>query len=147
RTPPVPGRAGCVTILGSVPAAAAVAASAPSAAAAVAAATAPAASTPLLWPGPVDGQGWAVHPLAPEGGDGGPGRPATAYLDEAEPLGPAGVAVHDDLRGLDGAVGPEQLLQIAVGNAVGQVAHVQFPAHGGPPGKAAGGGTTNCWPA
>src|SRR5262249_6840913 len=93
---------------------------------------APAAAVTSLGPGPglVDRQAAALDLGAVEGGDGRLGLLVAAHLAEAEPLGPAGVAVHDHLRRLDGAVRPEQLLQRAVGDAVGQVADVQLLAHG-----------------
>src|SRR5262249_54760815 len=65
-----------------------------------------AAAAPAALPGPrrVDGQGPTVHLLAVEGGDGGLGLRVAAHFDEAEPLGTAGVPVHEDLRRLHRAV-------------------------------------------
>src|SRR5262249_26525512 len=113
----------------------------PATAAAVAApATAAGAAAPAaplgLGLGLVDRQAAAVHLLAVERLDGRLGLLVAVHLDETEPLGPARVPVHDDLGGLHGAVRLEQLQQVAVGHAVGQVAHVQLLAHGGPPEKA-----------
>ena len=56
-----------------------------------------------------------------------------AHLDEAEALGAAGVAVHHDLGGGDGAELRERLLQIFVAHAVGEIADVEFVAHGRAP--------------
>src|SRR5437016_2370017 len=87
----------------------------PPAAAAVTALAAPAAAAPVLAGlGLVDRQGTAPHLLAAQGGDGGLGLLVTAHLHEAEPLGAAGVPVHDDLGRLHRAVLPEHLLQHAV---------------------------------
>src|SRR5262249_51281338 len=117
--------------------AAVAAAAAPTAAiaapAAAAAAVAAPAAAALLGTGLVHREGPALVLQAVEGGDGRLGLGVVAHLDKAEPLGPAGVAVHDHLRRLDGPVLPEQLLQVAVGHAVGQVAYVQLLAHEGPP--------------
>src|SRR5262249_30276074 len=57
------------------------------------------------------------------------------HLHEAEPLGTAGVAVHDHLGRLHGAVRLKQALQVTVGHPVSQVADVQLLAHEGPPEK------------
>src|SRR5205085_2314363 len=53
--------------------------------------------------------------------------------DKAEAFRAAGVAVHDDLRGLNGAERSEQVLQIAVGHAIGEITDVQLLGHKGPP--------------
>src|SRR5207248_4108812 len=98
--------------------------------AAVAAPAAAAAAAPVgLGPGLVDRQGPPLDLLAVQRGDGGLGLLVGGHLDEAEPLGPARVAVDDHLRRLHTAVRPEHLLQITVADAVGQVAHVQLLAH------------------
>src|SRR5262245_40146406 len=107
------------------PAAAAAVAAAAATAAAVAAAAATTAAA-FLRTRFVDGQRPAVDLIAVHRLDGGLSLGVAAHLDEAEPLGTAGVAVHDHLRRLHGAVGLEHLLQIAVTDTVGQVAHVQF---------------------
>src|SRR5262249_45523913 len=111
-----------------------VAPAAPSVTAAPAGAAAP---TAPVFPGLglVDRQPAAVHLLVAEPLDGRLGLLVAAHLDEAEALGAAGVPVHDDLGRLHRAELPEQLLQRAVGRAVGEVADVQLLAHGGPPGK------------
>src|SRR4051794_36068532 len=85
------------------------AAATPAAATAAAAPVAPPAATAapaavLTGLGLVDRQRAAVHLLAVHGLDGGLGFLVGAHLDEAEPLGAAGVAVHDDLRRLHRAV-------------------------------------------
>src|SRR5689334_23487100 len=95
-------------------------------AAAVPAAPAAPAAAVLARPGIVDGEAAAADHLAVEGGDGGLGLLVAAHLDEAEPLRPARVTVHDDLRRLHRAVRREHLLQRAVGHVVGQVADVQL---------------------
>src|SRR5262249_21390394 len=89
-----------------------------------------AAATASLWLGLVDGQGAAVHLLAVEGGDGGLGLLVRLHLDEGEALGLPRVTVRDDLGRLHPAVLPEQLLQVAGGDGVGQVADIKlFPHH------------------
>src|SRR5262249_17273345 len=50
-----------------------------------------------------------------------------------EAFGPACVAVHDHLGRLDRAERGEHFFEVTAGHAVGQVAHVQLLAHGGPP--------------
>ena len=55
------------------------------------------------------------HPAAPPCPV--PARPA------ASPLGVPGVAVLDELKGLDGAKGTQQLAALLVGEVVGQAAH------------------------
>src|SRR5262249_53336332 len=105
----------------------AAAADAP-AAPAVAAAAAPAAAVlPRL--GLVDGQLPPLHLLAAQRRNGRLGLLVGAHLHETEPLGPAGVAVHDDLGRLHPAERLEHLLQVAVRHAVSQVPDVQLPAH------------------
>src|SRR5262249_30884964 len=136
--PPASDGGAALTRLVTAPAATAVAA--PTAAAATAAAattavaapTAAAAATAAVFArlGFVDGQRAAVNFLAVHGLDGCLGLLVGAHLDEAEPLGAAGVAVHDDLGRLHRAVRLEHRLQVAVADAVGQVAHVQLLAHG-----------------
>ena len=49
-----------------------------------------------------------------------------AHLDESEPLGAAGLAVHNDFRALDLAVRREQLLAAVARQAVTQVSDIQF---------------------
>src|SRR5205085_967578 len=108
---------------GSIPTApaAAVAATATAAAAVAAAPRTPTAAAAVLpGLGLVDGQGPAADDLAVEGGDGGLGLLVAAHLHEAEPLGPAGLAIHDHLGRLHGAVGSEQLLQGGVRRVVAQ---------------------------
>src|SRR5688572_2519824 len=81
-------------------------------AAAAEAAPAAAAAAVLAGPGLVDGQGPAVGLLAVEGGDGRLRLLVGLHLHEAEALGAAGVAVHDDLGRLHRAVGLEQLREV-----------------------------------
>src|SRR4051794_5349327 len=95
--------------------------------AAVASASAAAPVLPGL--GLVDGQAAAPHLLAAESRDGGLGLRVAAHLHEAEPLGAAGVPVHDDLGRLHRAVLREHLLQHAVGGVIGEVPDVQLLAH------------------
>src|SRR5438105_2271519 len=94
------------------------AATAPAATAAIATATAATAAV-LFGLGLIDRRGAAVHLFAVHRGDGGLRLLVAAHLDEAEALGPARVAVHDDLRRLDRAVRREHLFQRTVGHAVG----------------------------
>src|SRR5262249_22114058 len=109
------------------------AAAAPTAAAPAAAKPAPAAAAAFLGPGFVHRQRTAFHFLAVESLDRGLRLLIIAHFHEPEPLRPTGVAVHDDLGRLHGPVRFEHLLQVTVGNRVGQVTHVQLLAHGGPP--------------
>jgi len=111
---------------------AAVAALAATTTAAVAAATA-AAATILARSRFIDGQRPSVEVLAVQGGDGRLRLLVVVHFDKAEPLGAAGVPVHDDLGGLDRAVRCEEVLEIAVGSAIRQVADIQLLAHFGPP--------------
>src|SRR5262245_7412122 len=99
------------------------------AAAAVTTTAAPAAAAFGLGAGLVDCQRAAVLFFAVEGRDRRLGFLVAAHLDEAEAFGTAGVAVHDHLRRLHGAVSCEHLLQITIVDTVGQVAHVQLLAH------------------
>src|SRR5262245_9483803 len=94
-----------------------------------AAAAAATAAALRLGAGLVDGQVPAVDRGEVEAVDRRLGLGVTAHLDEAEPLGTSGVAVHDHLRRGDGAVGREDLLQPAVGHGVREVPDVQFLAH------------------
>jgi hypothetical protein len=96
-------------------ASASIAASPPAAAAAAAAVAAPATAAAAaaafgLGTGLVDGEGPAIDFLAIEGGNGGLGLGVRVHLDEAEPLGATGVAVHDDLSRLHCTVRLEELL-------------------------------------
>src|SRR4051812_20397106 len=111
---PHPVRLVATVAVAAASAAAAAAAAGAAASAAVAAASAAAA---LPWLGLVDGQAASARLLAVEAGDGGLRLRVGAHLDEAEALGAAGVAVHDDLRRLHGAEGAEQLLQFTVRHA------------------------------
>src|SRR5262249_6996976 len=58
----------------------------------------PTSAAAFLGPGLVDGEDPTAHLLAVHAGDGGLGLGVAAHLDEAEPLGPPRVAVHDHLR-------------------------------------------------
>src|ERR1700686_4747839 len=100
-------RAGLHCFISIAPAAAAPAAAPPAPAAAPPAA--PAAAV-FAGTGFIDCQGAAVDLLAAEGRDGRLRLGVAAHLDEAESLGSAGVAVHDHLGGLHGAVRLEPLL-------------------------------------
>ena len=83
----------------------------------------------------VDDDGTAADRLAVQAVDGCLGFGIRAHLDEAEALRAAGFAVHHDLGGLDRAELGESSVQFFVANAVGQVAHVEFVAHGRAPFK------------
>src|SRR5271165_2324417 len=96
-----------VVDLGSIPSPATTATTVPTAATAL-----PAAFLARL--GFVDGQRSAVMLLAVERLNGGLGFLVAAHLDEAEPLGAAGVAILDDLGRHDRAVLPKQLRQVTV---------------------------------
>ncbi len=71
--------------------------------------------------------------MAVEGVDGRLGLFAAVHLDETETARAVGVAVLDDLRRANGAVGREQVLEIVVVKTVRQVADVQLLGHAGPP--------------
>src|SRR5205807_7414198 len=111
------------------------------------------AATAAVLPGLglIDRQAAAVHLFAVHRGDGGLRLLVGAHFDEAKALGTAGVAVHDDLGGLDRAVRREHLFEVAVGHAVGQVPDVQLPAHPAPLqllwGDLTGSGKPRCEPA
>src|SRR5579884_251562 len=92
-----------------------------------------AAPSVLTRSGLVDGEVAAIHIFAVEGGNGGLRLLVAAHFDESEALGSTRVPVHDDLGRLHIPVRLEQLLQITVVYAVGQIAHVQLFAHAGPP--------------
>src|SRR5207237_521668 len=81
--------------------------------AAPAKAAAATAAAALLGPGLIDRQRPAVNFLAIHRGDGRLGFLVGAHFDEAKALGTAGVAVHDDLGGLDRAVRREHLFEVA----------------------------------
>src|SRR6185369_12430712 len=88
---------------------------------AVAAATA----AVLLRLGLVDAEGAAVVLAAVEGAHRLLGV-AVGHLDEAEALRGAGVAIGDDARGVDAAVGLEEGAEGAVVHGIGQIADVEF---------------------
>src|SRR5262249_18519040 len=122
-------RNGASSDLGSIPVApAATTAVAATPTAPVAAAAASSAAI-LLRLGLIDGPASAPDHLAGQPGDGGLGLGVAAQFDEAEPLGPAGGAVHDHLGGLHRPEGGEHLLQGGVRGFVAQVAHVQLLTH------------------
>ena len=103
--------------------------------AALAAPSAAVAAAPsvLTRPGLVDGEVAAVHVFAVKCLDGGLRLLVASHLNEAEALGTARVPVHDDLSRLHCPMRLEQLPQITVVYAVGQIAHVQLFAQAGPP--------------
>src|SRR6516164_2898083 len=113
----------------------AIAAAAPATAVAASTATraTSATATVLAWLGLVDGDAAAIDLFAVHCRDGGLGLLVGFHFHEAEPFGPTGVAVHDDLGRLDCAIRREHLFERAVRYAVGQVANVQLPAHVGLP--------------
>src|SRR5262245_51291942 len=82
-------------------------------------------------PSLVDGQPAAFNLLLVQGGDGCLRLLVTAHLDKAEAFRAACRPVRNDLGRLDRAVRLEHVLQIAVGNAVGQISDVQLLAHFG----------------
>src|SRR5262249_8587282 len=71
----------------------------------------------------------AARVLTVERGDGGLRCLLGLHLHEAEPLGPAGVAIHDHLRGLHRAVRLEHPRQVSVSHPVAEVADAHFPTH------------------
>src|SRR5438552_1983480 len=81
----------------------------------------------------IHGETASLDLLAVEGGDGGLGFLVAAHFHEPEPLGSAGVAVHNDLGRLHGPVRREHLFERTVRNPVGKVPHVQLLAHLGLP--------------
>jgi hypothetical protein len=93
----------------------------------------PAAATVCLSSAFVNGERTPVDFLAVQGGNGCLGLLTTSHLDEAETFRPARVPVHDDLGRLNRSVRVKQVLQIAVGHAIRQVADVQRFSHNGPP--------------
>src|SRR5262249_44367541 len=94
-----------------------------------AAAAATTAATVLLGPGLVHRQVTAADLLTAHACDRRLRLGVAAHLDEAEPFGASGVAIHDDLRRLHGAERLEHLLQLAGVHVVAQVADVQLLAH------------------
>jgi len=93
----------------------------------------PAAATIFSWSGFVDGERTPVDLLAVQGGNGCLGLLTTAHFDETETFRAACVPVHDDLGRLHRTVRGKQVLQIAVGHVIRQIADVQFLSHNGPP--------------
>src|SRR4051794_4884537 len=81
-----------------------------------AATTAATATGAAIFAGPsfVDGQLTAVDVLVVQRLDGRLGLIGATHLHETEALGAAGVAVDDDLNGLDCSMRAEQVLQIGV---------------------------------
>ena len=73
----------------------------------------------------------AAELLAMHARNCGLGLSGAAHFDEAEALGAASVALHHDLGALHCAEGAKSLLEIAIAEGIGQVAHVQFVAHEG----------------
>lgn len=72
----------------------------------------------------------AVNGHAVQGADGGLGDFGGGHFHKAEALGSAGFAVHHDLGGGDPAEFGKVAFQGGIGHGVGQVAHVDFAAHG-----------------
>src|SRR5205823_1676207 len=97
----------------------------------VAAATTAAAATAALFAGTgfIDGEGPAIVLLSVEGLDGSLGFVVVRHFDEAKALGPAGVAIVDDLGRGDLAVLAEQLLEFRAIDLVAQVPDIQFLTH------------------
>src|SRR5262249_5000574 len=95
---------------------------------AVPASSAAAATTVLAGLGLVHRQGPAVQ-LGPVH-RGNRLVPAVAHLDEREPPGPAGLAVHDDLDLGHRAVLGERLPELVLGRREGHVADIQVLGHG-----------------
>ena len=77
----------------------------------------------------VDDDGAAFEGLAVHAVDGRLGLGVRAHLDETKALGAAGVAVHHDLGGRDGAELPERLLERLVAHGISQITYVQFVSH------------------
>src|SRR6516162_5743702 len=112
-----------------------VASAAATAATSAAAAIASPATTPVFRFGSrfIDNQAPPVYLFPVKGGDRRLRFCIGAELHETESFGSAGVAVHDDLCGLHGAMWLKHHLQRTVRYFVGQIAYVQLLAHGGPP--------------
>src|SRR5262249_40975208 len=113
RLPFWPGRSTLVTPSAAAAVPAPAASVTPASAARATAATAVLARLRL-----VHGQRAAARELAVEASDGGLRLLLGLHLHEAEALGAAGVAVHDDLGRLHRAEGRAHLLQRAVGHVV-----------------------------
>jgi hypothetical protein len=90
-------------------------------------ASTPVASTAtgtLLGTSLVDRQTPALHFLAVEGGDGCLGFLVAAHLDKAKPFGSSRVPIRNNLSGTYRAMRREHAFQVAVADAVAQVADV-----------------------
>src|SRR5262245_21204936 len=79
----------------------------------------------------IDGQGPAFHLKTIERRHRSLRFVVVRHFDESEPLGPAGLSVHDDLSAPNRAVRCKHLFQSRVRNTVGQIAYVQLLAHEG----------------
>src|SRR5438445_659946 len=83
----------------------------------------------------IDRQGSTVDLVPVEGRDRGLRLIAIVHLDKAKAFRAAGIPIHDDLGRLHRTVRHKQILQIAVGHLIGQVADIQLLGHAGPPSK------------
>jgi hypothetical protein len=91
------------------------------------------AASLLSRPGFADGERSPVVLLTIQGGNGRSNLFLGIHLDKAEALRAPRIPIHDDLGRLNRTMRFTQLLQIAVGHAIRQVADVQFLTHDGPP--------------
>src|SRR3990172_9500465 len=64
-----------------------------------------------------------------EGADRVGGGARFRHLDEGEAPRAAGLAIHDDAHGLDGAVSPEGAPEVCLGTRKGKVSDVDLLAH------------------
>jgi hypothetical protein len=97
-----------------------------------AAATTPTKATGALFAraGFVDHDGAPFERLAVHAVDGGLRLGVRTHLDKAEALGSAGITVHHDLGGRDGAELRKRLMQRFISHGVGEIADVKFVSHG-----------------
>ncbi len=98
-----------------------------------AAAVAAAGRTGFHRAGFVDRQSAAVEGMTVQAFDGSLRFSVGAHFNETKALGAAGFTFHHDLGAGHGAEFAEGLLEVVVADGVGQVAYVEFLAHGGTP--------------
>lgn len=80
--------------------------------------------------GEVDHDRASIHGHAVQCADGRLGHFSIGHFHESKSFGAAGFAVHHDLGGRHAAELGEVAFEGGVGHGVGQVAHVDFAAHG-----------------
>src|SRR5436190_15791747 len=132
KIPLVSNKGDCLFLVTIAAAAAATAVTASSTTTATTAAARPAFFARTCF---IDGKLAAIEFLVVQRRDGRLGFIAASHLDEPEAFGSAGVAIDDDLDGLNRPILREHVLQIGVGHAVGQITDIQLHSHGGPPNK------------